>query len=136
AAAASALTLPASTYARVHHANERIGVGFLGVGGRCQQHLDVILELQKENKNVQPVAVCDVWDGQVKPGVIKGRGLRPSAERCGLKADDKKHVTRNYQDVLDLKDVDVVCVATPDHWHAKMTTDACAAGKDVYCEKP
>src|SRR5262245_26158502 len=127
AAGASALTLPASTYGRVYAANERIGVAFLGVGGRCQQHIDVVLELQKENKGVRPVAVCDVWDGQVKAGVIKGRGLFPSAERCGLKADDKQHVTKDYRKVLDLKEVDVVCIATPDHWHAKMTIDAFAA---------
>src|SRR5689334_1630422 len=99
AVAGTALALSAATYERVYGANERIGVGFLGVGGRCQQHIDVILELQKENKGVEPVAVCDVWDGQAKPGVIKGRGLYPSAERCGLKADDKKHVTKDYRKV-------------------------------------
>src|SRR3954464_8248467 len=104
AAGASVLTLPAASSARVYAANERVGVGFIGVGGRCQQHLDVILELQKENKGVQPVAVCDVWGGQVTAGVIKGRGLYPSAERCGLKVDDKKHVAKNYQDVLALKE--------------------------------
>src|SRR5947207_285921 len=66
----------------------------------------------------------------------RGRGLYPSAERCGLKADDKTHVTKDYRRLLDLKEVDVVCIATPDHWHAKMSIDAAAAGKDVYCEKP
>src|SRR5688572_26540440 len=85
AATGAALALSAAAYNRVYGANERIGVAFLGVGGRCQQHIDVILELQKEKKDVEPVAVCDVWDGQIKPGVIKGRGLYPSAERCGLK---------------------------------------------------
>src|SRR5262249_49920303 len=63
-------------------------------------------------------------------------GLYPSAKKCGLKADDKEHVTKDYRRILDLKEVDVVCIATPDHWHAKISIDAANAGKDVYCEKP
>jgi predicted dehydrogenase len=136
AAGASALTLAASSYAKVAGANGKLRIGFLGVGGRCQQHLDVILQMQKEGKAVVPVAVCDVWDGQIKPGVIKGRGLYPSAQRCGLKEDDKEHVTKDYRKILDSKEVDVVSIATPDHWHARMSIDAMEAGKDVYCEKP
>ncbi len=135
AVGATALTLTAATYNRVLGAGDRVRVGFLGVGGRCQQHIDVILKMQEEKKGVEPVAVCDVWDGQVKPGVIKGRGLHPSAERCGIK-DDGKHVTKYFEKVLDLPDVDVIVVATPDHWHARMAIDAMKAGKDVYCEKP
>jgi predicted dehydrogenase len=134
AAGASALALTASSYAKVHKVNERIGVAFLGVGGRCQAHLAIINRLAKEKKGVQPVAVCDVWDGNKKPHV--DRGLYPSAEKVGLSADDSKHVTKDYRRLLDLPEVDVVCIATPDHWHAKMSIDAAAAGKDVYCEKP
>lgn len=136
AAAGAAMSLPAASYARIKAANEKLRVGFLGVGGRCQQHIDVILQMQKEGKAVAPAAVCDVWDGQVKEGVIKGRGLYPSAERCGLNKDDKEHVTKDYRKVLDQKDVDLVCIATPDHWHARMAIDAMNAGKDVYMEKP
>lgn len=136
AAAGAALNLPAASYARIQNANAKLRVGFLGVGGRCQQHIDVILQMQKEGKPVQPVAVCDVWDGQVVPNVIKGRGLYPSAERCGLNKDDKDHVAKDYRKILDQKDVDLVCIATPDHWHARMAIDAMNAGKDVYMEKP
>jgi predicted dehydrogenase len=135
AAAGAALSLTAASAKRVYGANERLSIGFLGVGGRCQQHIDVILEMQGKKLPVAPVAVCDVWDGDPELGSKKGRGLYPSAKRCGIK-DDGQHVTKDYRKILDLKDVDVVVIATPDHWHGKMAVDAMEAGKDVYCEKP
>ena len=94
AAAGAALTLTAASARRVYGANENLRVAFLGVGGRCQQHLDVILQMQKEGKKVVPVAVCDVWDGGPKLGSGKGRGLYPSAKRCGINQDDKDRVTK------------------------------------------
>ncbi len=136
AAAGAAVTLPAKSYSKIVGANGKIGLGFLGVGGRCQQHIDVVLKMKELGQAVEPVAVCDVWDGQVVPGVIKGRGLYPSAQRCGLNPDDKAHVTKDYRKVLELKEVDAVCIATPDHWHARMAIDAMEMGKDVYMEKP
>ncbi len=137
AAGAAALGLTAASYQKVLGANERIGVAFLGVGGRCQQHIDVILNLQRQNRNnVAPIAVCDVWDGDAHLGGGHGRGLYPSAERCGLRRDDRQHVTKDYRRILELREVDVVAIATPDHWHAKMSIDAAQAGKHVYCEKP
>jgi predicted dehydrogenase len=142
AAGATALSLTAASASRVLGANERIGVGFVGVGGRCQEHLNVINKLRKENKGVAPVAVCDVWDGFEGTIKVDGRdrqylqGLYPSAKKVGLSPDDKQHVTKDYRKLLDLKEVDVICIATPDHWHAKVSIDAAAAGKHVYCEKP
>src|SRR4051794_8999703 len=136
--AAGALALTAASYNRVYGAMESIGVAFLGVGGRCQQHIDVILEMQKKGLKVRPVAVCDVWDGQVVKGLIKGRGLYPSAQRCGLpEKENGSTVTKDYRNVLEkVKEANVVAIATPDHWHAKMAMDAMDAGKDVYMEKP
>ncbi len=146
AAGATALTLSAASANRVYGANERIGIAFVGTGGRCQAHLDIILKLQKENKGVAPVAACDVWDGHEEKYFVErnGRqeertyiqGLYPSAKKLGLDPQDKKHVVKDYRKLLDLKEVDVVCIATPDHWHAKITIDAANAGKHVYCEKP
>lgn len=143
AAAGAAVALSAASYQRVHGANERIGVAFLGVGGRCQAHLDIIHNRSKTKGDVAAIGVCDVWDGLEATYKDKGgrerkylQGLYPSARKVGLDPNDKKHVVKEYQRLLDLKEVDVVAIATPDHWHAKMAIDAAAAGKHVYCEKP
>ncbi|MFM7928010.1 MAG: Gfo/Idh/MocA family protein, partial [Pirellula sp.] len=68
------------------------------------------------------VAVCDV-DRNVRDQAKASFGSTPFA--C-----------ENYRDLLSRKDVDVVTIGTPDHWHTQMLIDACRAGKDVYCEKP
>ena len=128
---------PARQLRRVAGANEKLSVGFLGVGGRCQQHIDVILKMHEgEARRVAPVAVCDVWDGDRPRAGARAAACIPSAKRCGIKHDDKDHVTKDYRSILEQKDVDIVCIATPDHWHASMSIDAVHAGKDVYCEKP
>ena len=100
AAVGAAVTLTAASYDRVYGANGRIGVGFVGVGGRCQAHLDVVNKLAKENKGAAPVAVCDVWDGLEKEYESGGRkrtylqGLYPSAKKVGLDPDDRSLVER------------------------------------------
>src|SRR5882672_8440371 len=117
-ATTATMALDAKTYANAPGANNRINIAFLGVGGRCQQHIDVILALQRANANsVRPVAVCDVWDGNPQlgrrpDGGFNGRGLFPSARRCGLNVDDRVHVTKDYRRLLDKREVDAVCVAT------------------------
>ena len=69
--------------------------------------------------------------------MIKGRGLYPSAEKCGLNVGDKTHVTKDYRKILEQKDVDVVTIATARPLaRAHMAIDAMEAGKDVYMEKP
>ena len=68
------------------------------------------------------VAICDV-DRHVR-------------EQARASFGSTAQIYENYNDLLARKDIDVVLIGTPDHWHAKMVIDACRAGKDVYCEKP
>jgi predicted dehydrogenase len=118
--------------AGIKNANDTIRFAIIGPGGRAQAHLKVLLDMKNEGKAVDIVGVADVWDGNEKVG----RGLYPSAKKCGLDQNDKNAVTKDYRRLIDRKDVDAVVIATPDHWHARQIIDACAAEKDVYCEKP
>jgi predicted dehydrogenase len=141
-AAGAALTLTATSYGKVRGSNERLGVAFLGCGGRAQAHINLITKLE----GTHPVGVCDVWDGheETYPQTFGGKtterkysqGLYPSAKKCGFDPNDKTRVVKDYRRLLDRSDVDIVCISTPDHWHARMTLDAMTAGKDVYVEKP
>jgi predicted dehydrogenase len=143
---AAALSLSAASYANVLGANERLGIGFIGCGGRAQAHIDLIQRFAQCGHAVTPLAVCDVWDGlddeyDVEFGgkVTRRRyaqGLRPSANKCGIDPADRTRVTKDYRRILALKDVDLVCISTPDHWHGKMAIDAMQAGKDVFVETP
>lgn len=101
-------------------ANERLGVGFIGVGGRGSSHVGVVQKLIESGEPLQIVAVNDAY----------GPRLRAAAERTKAKAYSK------HRELLADKNVDVVCVASPDRLHVPQALDAIRAGKDVYCEKP
>ena len=131
-ALAAAGTFAHPAVGNVKGANERLNFAILGPGGRAQAHIGVLLKMKEEGKLVDIVALADVWDGSKKVG----HGLFPSAEKCGLDISNKSKVTKDYRKLLENKDIDAVVIATPDHWHAKMSIDAMEAGKDVYCEKP
>lgn len=115
---ASAAGLTALSASRVIGANDRIGVGLIGFGLIGRFHLAAI----KQQPDAQIAAVCDVHRGRVEEAVAMA-GNSPA--RYG-----------DFRGLLDDKNIDAVYVATPDHWHALMTMMACAAGKDVYVEKP
>ena len=101
-------------------ANERIGVGFIGCGGRSRAHIKTVDYIRSRGANVEIVAACDAY--------------RPRMQKVvdGYKA---KGYT-DHRDLLADPNVDVVCIATPDHHHGHQAIDALRAGKDVYCEKP
>ncbi len=115
--AGAALTTAAS-YSRILGANDRLRMGYIGLGNRGDQVHDAFLE----HGDQQTVAVCDLRDDYMDFAIKKSR------------ATPKKY--HDYKKLLDDKNVDAVAIATPDHWHALMFVDACHAGKDVYVEKP
>ena len=116
-------------------ANEKINIAVLGSGGRAQEHLRILLKMKnKEQKPVDLIGICDVWDGNKEVG--RGFTTRPRNAGSTAQGKDKDRITKDYRKILECKDVDAVLIATPDHWHAKMSIDAMEAGKDVYCEKP
>ena len=110
--------ITALSYSRILGANDRVRMGYIGLGNRGDQVHDAFLE----HGDQQTVAVCDLKDSYMDFAIRKSR------------ATPKKYA--DYKKLLDDKDVDAVVVATPDHWHALMFVDACRAGKDVYVEKP
>jgi len=93
-------------------ASERIITGHIGVGGRGSGL--IIRE--------SAAAVCDVY--------------KPNMENAAKEIGSDVAQYTDYRYVLERKDIDVVTIGTPDHWHALMTIHACEAGKDVYVEKP
>ncbi len=101
-------------------ANDRVGVGFIGTGGRCGAHIGIVNQF-KEQGIAEPVAVCDVYRPRLEAASQATGGAKMYMEHEALLADPR---------------VDVVCIASPDRLHAPQTMDALKAGKDVYCEKP
>lgn len=111
-------TLSALSARRVLGANERLGIGIIGFGLIGRIHTRSFMQ----HADAEIVGVSDVYRPRLDAGLSMAGG------RARAYAD--------FRRMLEDRDIDAVVVATPDHWHALMTMMACAAGKDVYVEKP
>ncbi|MCX7886117.1 MAG: Gfo/Idh/MocA family oxidoreductase [Verrucomicrobiae bacterium] len=129
AVALSATTLPrilkagqAPAVVSRRNLNSRIGIGFIGAGGRAFAHMNILKHLREhENLPLEFVAVSDLY--------------RPRMERA-QKTHNIPHGCMDYCELLDNPGVDLVCISTPDHHHGYQAIAALQAGKHVYCEKP
>ena len=99
-------------------AGEKIRIGVIGFG--VQGHFDLNTALKVPG--IELAGICDLYTGRIENAKeLYGKDL---------------YTTRNYKDLLDRKDIDAVIIATTDCWHARITMDALAKDKHVYCEKP
>lgn len=115
--------------------NDKIRMGFIGVGNRGSQ----LLNLFMQNADCEVAALCDVYEpyltrdySKIHPRYVE-MGRIP---KMGESFSKPPKIYKDYRKLLDDKDIDAVCIATPDHWHALQTIHAIQAGKDVYVEKP
>jgi predicted dehydrogenase len=109
--------MTALSYSRVLGANDRIGLGVVGTGGRGTY----VMTLFQQNADVEVRALCDIYGVHI--------------DEAQQKAPNTKTFS-DHRKLIELKEVDAVLVGTPDHWHKDVSCDAMQAGKDVYVEKP
>jgi predicted dehydrogenase len=113
----------ARSYARILGANDRLNFAVIGLNGRAEAHLSSL----KANRNSARIShVCDV-DSKIL-GKFAGSVLREMGESAVSEKD--------FRAILQVKEVDAITIATPDHWHAPMAIAGLQAGKHVYVEKP
>ena len=120
---------------KVLGSNNKIRVGFIGLGNRGSQLLNWFMQ----NDDVEIAAFCDVYE----PYISRDRSLvskkylemgKVPKMNESLSSNVKRY--RDYRELLAQKDIDAVCISTPDHWHALQTIHSFEAGKHVYVEKP
>jgi predicted dehydrogenase len=107
---------------RIIGANDRINYAIVGVGGMGGGHLRILKDFEA-TENISVVAVCDVFEKR-----------RRKAQEVAKISDAM--VFNDYRRLLENKDIDVVVIATPDHWHARIAINAMESGKHIYVEKP
>jgi predicted dehydrogenase len=117
-AAATSLVSARSSAAAIG-ANDRIRIGVIGAGGQATSHMKTLVKM-RDGDNLEIVNVCDIYQ----------KRLDEAAQLTGAAP------VKDYRRILDNKDIDYVLIATPEHWHYQMASDALDAGKHVYVEKP
>ena len=105
----------------VKGANDRVAVGFIGLGAMGSGNLGYAMKVPE----IQPAALCDVYEPHLE-----------RAQSAAAKGGFTPKAVRDFREILKDQSIDAVCISTPDHWHAYMMVEACKAGKDVYVEKP
>lgn len=118
----------ASVPRNVMGANDRVIVGGIGTGRQGTYDLQDFAR----QPDVEIAAVCDVYEPNLRKAVVASIGIGGPPEH----PYPQPQTYKDFRQVLDRKDIDVIVVGTPDHWHPLVMVEACKAGKDVYVEKP
>ena len=118
-AVGAASVVTATGYGKVIGANDRVRMAVIGAGGMATEHMKSLVKA-RDIDNFEIVNVCDIYQ----------KRLDAAAQLTGAKP------VKDYRQILDSKDIDWVLIATPEHWHYNMASDALDAGKHVYVEKP
>jgi predicted dehydrogenase len=122
-AAGLAVGTTAKSYSRILGSNDRLNFAVIGLNGRGYAHLAAL----KANRSTARIShVCDV-DAEI---------LQKFADRTQHEMGEASVREKDFRRILQLKDVDAITIATPDHWHAPMAIAGLQAGKHVYVEKP
>lgn len=125
AAGGMSLATSALSYGRILGANDRIALCHIGTGSRGGDLSSIVSQLSK-NKNVEMVAVCDLWKVNREKAVVE------NANRYGRTPRSFAY----YEEALALQEIDAAIISTPDHSHSTVLKAAVEAGKDCYVEKP
>jgi predicted dehydrogenase len=121
AAAIATQAMDARAYASIPGANERVGLGVIGLGRRGT----IVTDAFVQDSRVQVRALCDIYDQHVSDFQQRFKDHVAGAE-----------IAVEYQKLLDNKDIDALLIATPDHLHVQIATAALGASKNTYLEKP
>jgi predicted dehydrogenase len=122
-AAGLAVGTTAKSYGQILGSNDRLNFAIIGLNGRAYAHLSSL----KANQNAARIShVCDV-DSNI---------LRKFTDSVRQETGDTPATDKDFRRILELKEVDAITIATPDHWHTPMAIAALQAGKHVYLEKP
>src|SRR5205809_6522185 len=111
----AAATFTAASYSRIMGANDKINMGWIGAGDRGTY----VIKVFNDSKQVNVGAIAEVYGTRLD----KAQSTYPGSKGFN-----------DHRKLLEMKEIDAVLIATPDHWHAGCAIDALSAGKDVYVE--